>query len=171
MFRKQLFLMLGAIPALVAVVLVLLHAPQIFAFVALPADDAASRLAFAVRWLLVPGLTLMAGVQVAGRRGFMPDAIEGTRTPASHSFEINLRYNLNTLEQVVLAAVAWTNLSLTLPHAQLVLIPAMAFLFGFGRITFWIGYLLHPLARGFGMVLTVLPTLGAYLWLVWRAFG
>jgi hypothetical protein len=38
-------------------------------------------------------------------------------------------------------------------------------------ITFWIGYLLHPLARAFGMVLTVLPTLAAYLWLLWRMAG
>jgi hypothetical protein len=167
--RKQLIGVLGGLPAIVLVVLVCQNAPDVFAGVALPADELAPRLAFALRWLLIPGLALLAGVQLAGRRGFMPGAIDGSRTPPSHSFEINLRYNQNTLEQAVLAALAWTNLAIVLPHAQLVLIPAMACLFGFGRITFWIGYLLYPMARAFGMVLTALPTLGAYLWLVWRA--
>jgi hypothetical protein len=51
----------------------------------------------------------------------------------------------------------------------LVLIPAMAALFAVGRATFWLGYLLDPTGRAFGMVLTALPTIGAYLWLTWRA--
>jgi len=168
MLRKQLLVMLGGAPAFVIVVLVWLHATRLFGFVALPPDDTAGRLAFAAHWLLVPGLTLLAGIVAAGRRGFIADAIDGTRTPKSHSLEINLRYNLNTLEQTVLAAIAWVGLALALPREQLALIPAMAFLFGFGRITFWIGYLLHPLARSFGMVMTVLPTIAAYGWLAWR---
>jgi hypothetical protein len=171
MIRKQLFLILGAAPAFLAVILAWRLAPSLFASVALPADDTAARLAFAVHWLLLPGLTLLAGIMVAGRRGFVPDAIEGTRTPKSHSLEINLRYNQNTLEQTVLAAIAWAGLALALPHDRLVLIPAMASLFVLGRITFWIGYLLHPLARAFGMVLTALPTVVAYGWLAWRAVG
>jgi hypothetical protein len=71
----------------------------------------------------------------------------------------------------VLAAIAWINLSMALPQERLVLIPAAAFLFGFGREAFWIGYLIYPMARAFGMVLTVLPTIAAYLWLVWRALN
>ena len=51
---------------------------------------------------------------------------------------------------------------LALPLDRLVLIPAMAALFGVGRIAFWIGYLVYPIGRAFGMVLTVAPTLGAY---------
>lgn len=53
-------------------------------------------------------------------------------------------------------------------------IAAMACLFALGRITFRGGYLLHPQARAFGMVLTALPTVVAYGWLVaelWRARG
>ena len=70
----------------------------------------------------------------------------------------------------MLAAIAWTALALVLPHASLVLIPALATLFLVGRASFWIGYLLHPMGRAFGMVLTVLPTLGALGWLLWRTF-
>ncbi len=42
----------------------------------------------------------------------------------------------------------------------------MAFLFVVGRLTFWIGYLLYPTARAFGMVMTALPTIAAYVWLL-----
>jgi hypothetical protein len=169
--RKQLIGLAGALPAFVVVVLTARYASMLFGFAALPADDIAARLAFAAHWLLVPGLALLAGVWAAGRRGFIPDAIDGTRSPLSHSLEINLRYNQNTLEQAVLAAIAWINLGMVLPQERLVLIPAAAFLFGFGRAAFWVGYLIHPMARAFGMVLTVLPTIAAYLWLVWRALN
>jgi hypothetical protein len=169
--RKQLLGIAGALPAFVAVALTLDHAKCLFAFVALPSDDLAARLAFAVRWMLLPGFCLLVGVVVAGRRGFVPDAIEGTRTPTSRSLEINLRYNQNTVEQLVLACIAWAGLVTRLPIADLLLIPAMAMLFVIGRGTFWIGYLLHPMGRAFGMVLTVLPTLGSYAWLAWRMNG
>jgi hypothetical protein len=167
MIRKQLVLLAGAGPAFLAVFFTYRYAGSLFAFAALPSEDTAARLAYAAHWLLIPGVSLLAGIWLAGRRGFMADAIDGTRTPRSHSLEINLRYNQNTLEQTVLAAIAWTGLATTLPHSQLVLIPAMAFLFGLGRLTFWIGYGLHPLGRAFGMVLTALPTIAAYVWLIW----
>jgi hypothetical protein len=168
MIRKQLVLMAGAVPAFLTVVLVWRFAPMLFAGVRLPSDDTAARLAFAAHWLIAPGLTLLAGVVAAGRRGFIPAAIDGARTPAHHGLEINLRYNQNTLEQTVLAAIAWVGLALALPRARLVVIPAMAALFVIGRLTFWIGYRINPLGRAFGMVLTVLPTLAAYVWLTGR---
>lgn len=169
--RKQLILVAGVVPAFVVVGLVCLFAGRLFPIPPTEATDTAGRLAFVARWLLLPGLTLLAGVQYAARRGFIPGAIDGTRTPEDRGLEINLRYNQNTVEQVVLAAIAWLGLGLTLPHAALSLIPAMAWLFLVGRITFWIGYRIDPLARGFGMVLTALPTLGAYVWLVWKSFA
>jgi hypothetical protein len=169
MIRARLLLLLGAIPAFVIVLLVCLNARYFFGWVTLPADDAADRLAFAVRWLLLPGIALLIGVQFAGRRFVSPELLEGTRTPTDRGFEINLRYNTNTLEQVVLAAIAWNGLALALPQDRLVLIPGMAFLFFVGRITFWISYRIHPLARSFGMVLTALPTVAAYLWLIFHA--
>ncbi len=81
--------------------------------------DPASRLAFALTWLLLPAFTLLVGIIAAGRRGFYPDAMDGMRTPTNWSLELNLRYNQNTLEQVVLAAIAWCGLTVQLPHAQL----------------------------------------------------
>jgi hypothetical protein len=165
---KQLTGIAGALPAFVVVAFTLDHASRFFAFVTLPSGELPGRLSFAVRWMLIPGICLLVGVVVAGRRGFVPDAIDGTRTPASRSLEINLRYNQNTVEQAVLACIAWAGLATTLPVAHLVLIPAMATLFAVGRGTFWIGYLIHPMGRAFGMVLTVVPTLASYAWLLWE---
>jgi hypothetical protein len=59
-------------------------------------------------------------------RGFYADAIDGTRTPANHGLEIGLRYNLNTLEQTALAAIAWLGLAGGVPHTGLAFIPAMS---------------------------------------------
>ena len=164
--RDQWIAVAGALPAMAVVATAGYLALSVRAYVALPADDTADRLAFALTWLLVPGLALLAGIVVAARRGFIADAIGGTRFPANYALEINLRYNQKTIEQTVLALVAWMGLALALPREQLVLIPVMAGLFGVGRLTFWIGYLLHPLGRAFGMVLTALPTVIAFGWLL-----
>jgi hypothetical protein len=169
--RKQLLGIAGALPAFIVVALTLDHATNLFAFLPLPPDDLPNRLSFALRWMLLPGACLLLGVIVAARRGFVPDAIEGTRTPESLSLEINLRYNQNTLEQVVLACIAWASLAIALPISQLMLIPAMASLFAAGRVAFWIGYLIHPMGRAFGMVITVLPTIASYVWLIWHFCG
>jgi MAPEG family len=165
MLRRQLTVSLAGALGCALIFAVWHWSPITPLFAELPADDPTHRLAYAIHWLLVPGLTLLAGVVGAGRRGFYADAIDGTRTPSNRGLEINLRYNQNTVEQTLLAAIAWTGLSLTLPHENLIVIPGMALLFGFGRITFWIGYLLHPLARAFGMTLTAAPTLAAFVWL------
>ena len=166
--QKQWILIAGAAPAFLLGALAWRHADWLLQAVARPADDLGSRLAFAIRWLLPAGLTLLIGIQGAARRGFSADAIDGTRTPRDPGLEINLRYNLNTLEQLVLAAVAWLALATTLPADRLLAIPLASFLFVLGRITFWIGYRLHPLGRAFGMTLTAAPTLCAYGWLTWR---
>ena len=167
-------LMIGlplAFAAIVVTILAIVFAPPCFASTVPQPDDTAHRLAYAARWLALPGLTLLAGVVAAARRGFYADAIGGTRTPANHGLEINLRYNQNTVEQVLLAVIAWPGLALELPRDALPLIPVAAVLFGVGRITFWIGYLLHPMGRAFGMALTAIPALAAYAWLVIRALA
>jgi hypothetical protein len=170
LFRKQVQGVAGAAPAIIISLLAWAYAPLLLANLPIPADGAADRLAYAAEWLLLPGLALLAGVFGASRRGFYADAIDGTRTPSSHSLEINLRYNQNTVEQTLLAAIAWGGLSQALPHHDLVLIPAMAALFLVGRLTFWIGYALHPMARTFGMTLTAFPTILAYGGLIWASF-
>jgi hypothetical protein len=167
MFRqKQLLILGGMIAAVIAGVIVVFFvhwgAPDA------PPADAGERLAFAMRWMLVPGLSLFAGVGViANRRFFLEKAIDGERRVDDAAFEINLRYNQNTLEQLALAAVAWSGLVLVLPVEEIGVVARMAVLFGVGRLAFWIGYLYAPWARAFGMGLTAYPTFGALVYLAW----
>ena len=100
-------------------------------------DDAAARLAFAAHWLLLLlGITLLFGIGlVANQRFFVADAIDGGPSP-SQLIEITLRYNTNTVEQTLLAAIAWAGLALTLSHDTLKFIPAMAASFLVGRSSF-----------------------------------
>ena len=170
MFRqKQLLILGGMLAAAIAGVVVVFYvqwgAPD-------PAPaDAGERLAFAVRWMLVPGLALLAGIGMTANQRFLKsDAIDGERRVEGKGFEINLRYNQNTLEQLALAAVAWTGLALVLPVEQLGVIARMAVLFGVGRAAFWLGYLYAPWARAFGMGLTAYPSFAALVWLAIAAF-
>ncbi len=164
MFGKQILIALGM--TLAAAVAVMAWVGPLHPHVVLPLDTPGERIAFALKWLLVPGFTLLVGLgMVANRRFFSTDAMDGTRAPESKSLEINLRYNQNTLEQTVLVVIGWPLLALLLPLSQLGLIPVLAVLFGAGRIAFWIGYLIAPWARAFGFALTFYPTVAAYVWL------
>jgi hypothetical protein len=162
--RKQLLIALG-MAAAVAVILTVVFAVlrDASTSAAVTADEA---LRLAIRWLIVPGLCLLAGVGLtANRRFFLREAIDGNRAPGDRSLEINLRYNQNTLEQVVLAAIAWSGLALAAPASAAALLPALAGLFAVGRVTFWLGYLYAPWARAFGLGLTFYPTVATLLWL------
>ena len=169
--RKQILVALGMAGA----VAILLLSWSRLAQLPLPlpdGDDQAARLAFVAYWLLLPGLALFAGIAVvANRRFFTTDAIDGERNSQSRLIEIALRYNQNTLEQTVLAAIAWMGLALALSHDMLKLIPAMAIAFVVGRALFFIGYLIAPAARALGMGLSAYPSFAALIWLVWRMLG
>jgi hypothetical protein len=159
MLRKQAFVLLVMTFAVLVLALLRMRGSPNLPFPIPNGDDVATRVAFVARWLLLAGFCVLIGIaQVANRRFFIPDAIDGTRTPQNHALEINLRYNRNTLEQTVLAAIAWTGLALALPHERLACIPALAILFVVARALFWIGYLIAPAACALGFALTFYPT-------------
>jgi len=170
MLRKQLAVVLGA----GAAVVLLLFTWSRLSTLPLPVpdgDDAAARLAFAAHWLLLPGIALFFGIAlVANQRFFVADAIDGGPSQ-SRRIEIALRYNTNTVEQTLLAAIAWAGLALTLSHDMLKLIPAMAVSFLVGRVLFFIGYMIAPVGRALGLGLTAYPTFAALVWLAWRMIG
>jgi hypothetical protein len=161
----------GVVPAACTVGLVFYFASELFHQITLPADTAGDRLVFVAQWMALPGLSLLLGVVFAARRGFYAEAIDGTRAPTNYALEINLRYNTNTLEQTVLAGIAWSALATVIPVSSMVIIPAMASLFFVGRLTFWMGYLMHPMGRAFGMALTMLPIMVSYVWIALRLFS
>jgi hypothetical protein len=169
MLRKRLLILLGVLSAVAVCLLAVRHALGGHGAAEVATAD---RLALAWRWLLVPGLCLLAGIgAVANQRFLSADAIDGGPAKAPGFMEITLRYNTNTLEQTVLAAIAWTGLALTLAPQNLSLIPTLAVLFGVGRAAFWGGYLAAPWARAFGLGLTAYPSFFALVWLAFRLFA
>lgn len=171
MLRKQVLIGIGMLAA-VAICLLTVFGSWSLAVAPPVSAEAGDRLAFVARWLLVPGLCLLAGIGMTANQRFLKaDAIDGERSVGPGAFEVNLRYNQNTLEQTVLAAIAWAGLALASPLDDLSLIPKLALLFGVGRAAFWIGYLYAPWARAFGMGLTAYPSFGALVWLAWRALS
>jgi len=169
MRRKQLLILLGVLAAALTCLLAARnalggHGPDPVA--------TADRLALAWRWLLIPGLCLLAGIgAVANQRFLKADDIDGGAAKGPGFMEITLRYNTNTLEQTALAAIAWSGLALTLAPQNLSLIPTLAVLFGVGRAAFWLGYLYAPWARAFGLGLTAYPSFFALVWLAFRLFS
>ena len=165
--RKQLVMAAFSLPAFVVVGVVLYQAKSLFGFVSLPADEPAARMIFccAMSFFYRAARSLLAfkSPRVAAS---MPTPLTARGSRRATLWKSILRYNQNTLEQLVLAAVTWLNLSLVVNRENLLLIPAMACLFVVGRLTFWMGYLIRPVARAFGMILTALPTIGSILWLV-----
>jgi uncharacterized MAPEG superfamily protein len=83
--------------------------------------------------------------------------------------QINSRVVENTMQQFVLFLVATTALSANLTSAQMRIILAAAIVFVIARITFWIGYRIHPLYRAFGMAATVYLNLGLLGFALWKA--
>jgi hypothetical protein len=131
-------------------------------------DSPISRLVWVSRWLLVPGACLMAAVAiVAARRFFTRAAIEGGAGALGSTLDVDIRVVANTLEQVVITVIAYLGLAVTASMEELGIIPAAAIAFAIGRLAFWIGYHIHPLARSFGFALTFLPTFVIYHWLGW----
>ncbi|HZZ33407.1 MAG TPA: hypothetical protein VFE10_15610 [Phenylobacterium sp.] len=169
MARKQFLIVLGMLAAVAVGLFVVTHALGRHDAAQVPTGD---RLALAWRWLLLPGLCLLVGIGTTANQRFLrADAIDGGPAAKTGFMEINLRYNQNTLEQTVMAAIAWTGLSLVLPARDLSLIPALAVQFAIGRAAFFAGYVYAPWARAFGMGLTAYPTFAALVWLAWRLFA
>jgi hypothetical protein len=163
MSRAQILVLFG-IAAGIAATVVVLQAGGTLPRNWLPVvDSPISRLAWAVRWLIVPGACLVAAVSVvAARRYFTRNAIEGGPPVAGSALEIDMRVTTNTLEQAVMASIAYLAFAVSASIEELGLIPAAAIAFAIGRVAFWIGYYIHPLARSFGFALTFLPTFLIY---------
>ena len=129
-------------------------------------SDISWRLEYALKCEIFPALCLLAGVgRIANRRFLMPAAIGGAVVPA---LEIDERYLQNTLEQFVLAFAAHLALAVMLPGSSLRAIALLAALFVIGRATFWLGYHHSGPARAFGFATTFYPTVGAYVYVIWR---
>lgn len=123
------------------------------------------RLAWAALALIGPAAALAAVIgRIAQRRFFDPALIGGGAEPAGSGAEIDQRVLRNTVEQALLAALAWPALAVSLPADQLGAVAALGLAFPVSRALFWVGYHRAPLLRAPGFAWGFYGSVMALLW-------
>lgn len=128
----------------------------------LPVDEPGARIAWALKWALLPLLTLMISIiRVANHRFSTPEDIDGSGlTVGTAQIQVLRAVLQNTLEQGVLAMAVYLIWAAAMPYAWLRVIAVAAVLFVAGRVLFARGYALGASGRAAGFGLTAYPTFG-----------
>ena len=134
-------------------------------------DTQEQRLILTLHCQIFPILMLLAGIIAVSFNRFTSNAMNPLTGAESALMRIHLRYLSNTLEQFILFFLASLVFCTFLDSHSIKLIPILTTLFVLGRITFWLGYLQHPLNRGFGMVITLYPTVVILVYDAYRVLG
>lgn len=122
---------------------------------------------YALRWLPLAALPLLAMIVAVGNARAMGPAIDPTLGNEDQAMRINIRVAGNTLEQFVLFAAGSLGLAASIDPAHVRIVGAAAIVFVAARIVFWIGYRIHPLYRAPGFSSTAylnIGLIGAALW-------
>jgi hypothetical protein len=160
--NKQKDVVRNVIPAAVLTVAGLGGVSLLLPVSLLPADDPGARIAWALKWALIPVLTLMVSImRVANYRFSSPEDIDGSGlTDGTPEVRVLRAVLQNTLEQSVLAVAAYVIWSVVMPYNWLRAIPIGAALFVSGRLLFARGYAQGAPGRATGFGLTAYPTFG-----------
>ena len=161
---------IGAASGIVAMVLLVWGLSAAIGAPGIP-DSAADRLAYALRWAVLPALTLFAMIAAVGNQRFFSEAIDPTRGKESEEMIVNGRVADNTTQQFLLFLVGILALSVSLPIARMGIIAAIAITFVIVRIAFWIGYRIKPVYRAFGFASTAYLNLGMLIAALWLWLG
>jgi hypothetical protein len=131
-------------------------------------NDFGGALAFVLRADLFIALWVVVAIRMVSRirfRSSADNAGSAFSTP-SPQLRIPAAFLQNTLEQAFIAVVAHLALATLVAGPALSLAPPAVLLFAVGRVAFLRGYPKGAGGRAFGMVLTMFPTILAYLWAV-----
>ncbi|XNO42113.1 MAPEG family protein (plasmid) [Sinorhizobium meliloti] len=130
-----------------------------------PHDDLQSNLTFWAGSNVFIVIWIMIGVGMVsrGRRHSIEDIRGSAYSAPSPRIAVPVAFLQNTLEQAVIAMFLQLALALLLGSDAMPVIGASVLLFGVGRITFFFGYPNGAGARSFGMALTALPSLAAFV--------
>ena len=164
--KEQARIRRGAAAALLVCVSVLgageVLLPRLFQF---PEDDFQSKLAFwagadlfVVFWIII-GFGMVSRI----RRHSAEDIRGSAYSAPSPRIAVPLAFLQNTLEQSVIAVFTHLALVLLLGAQAIPFIVGSVLLFTIGRVTFLAGYPKGAGARSFGMTLTALPSLAAFV--------
>lgn len=129
-------------------------------------NEMAARLAFAVRLDMIVGLWVVFAIRQVARIRFnsADDSRGSAYAPPSPRLAVPAAFLQNTLEQAFVAVLAHLALATVPGDYSLAYIVGAVALFCVGRVCFLIGYPHGAGGRAFGVVLTVVPTLGAFVW-------
>jgi len=137
----------------------------------LPADPAGASMAIRLGQgcaALLPGavvLALMILGQMALRfAGGITDPTAGRET---RTLLVNQRAITNTVEQFAIFAPSLLALAAGVPAPRIAEVMALGVVFAIARLVFWLGYLIAPVGRAFGMAATLAATLGALAAAIW----
>lgn len=134
-------------------------------FIRLPGEDFQSLLTcwagaslFIVIWIMIG-----VGMVSSGRRR-SPEDIRGSAYSApSPRIAVQVAFLQNTLEQSIIAMFTQLALILLLGSIAIPLLAASVLLFAVGRVTFLKGYPKGAGVRSFGMAVTAIPSLTAFV--------
>ena len=153
---------LGNLGGVVAAIVGFLLLDSAFA----PAQDA---LTLALQLIAVPGgLVLLLVILVMVVRG-LTGAFNPLDDPEPRLYRKSQRVLTNTVEQTAAFVPLLLALGASLPAAESATLPALTIVFAVSRILYAVGYLIHPMGRGFGMSATVTVSAGIAAFLVWHA--
>lgn len=126
----------------------------------------AEQLAFVVRVDLFVAIWVVIGIRLVSRIRFssIDDNAGSAYSAPSVRLAVPAAFLQNTLEQAFTAIVGHLALVAVGGEATMAFVVAATVLFTLGRITFLLGYPAGAGGRAFGMVMTMLPTIGAYGW-------
>jgi len=129
-------------------------------------EDLTDRLAFALRanFFVFLWLVIAVGIVSTIRRHSAEDNAGSAFSRPSSRLAIPAAFLQNTLEQVFITTTAFLALATADGEAPLAYIAASIPLFAVGRATFLRGYPKGAGYRAFGMAMTALPGLGAFIW-------
>ena len=111
----------------------------------------------------MPTLSLIIGIGATGAARHFGDRIDGSKPDTGTPLDILLRYNQNTLEQVVMFAGTSAMALALMPETAAKILPAMSLWFGLMRIAFYVGYRRRPVLRAFGFAGTFHPTVVLFI--------
>ena len=122
----------------------------------------------ALRLSAVPGgLVLLMSIGVMAVRG-LTGAYNPLDDPEPRLYRKSQRILANTVEQTAAFVPLLLALGATLPASESAALPALTLVFAVSRVVYAIGYLIHPMGRGFGMSATAAVSAGIAAFLIWH---
>jgi uncharacterized MAPEG superfamily protein len=126
-------------------------------------DQPADRLVYACGLLAVPAALVAVMVMAVALSRLVTGALDPLTDPEHRIQRINQRVLSNTVEQTAIFVPALLALTSRIDMEFTAALPLLTGLFILSRLIFWAGYLIDPLYRATGMIMTLNVNVGILL--------